>query len=66
MEYFDLQVNGYGGVDFNTDGLSPDDLHRACVNLVLEGGGLRMATTALRHPPSSILHPRFPSRIQPD
>jgi N-acetylglucosamine-6-phosphate deacetylase len=28
--YFDLQVNGYAGVDFNQDGLSPDDLHRAC------------------------------------
>jgi len=28
--YFDLQVNGYGGVDFNSDDLTPDGLHRAC------------------------------------
>ena len=26
--YFDLQVNGYGGVDFNQDALTPDQLHR--------------------------------------
>ena len=33
MDYFDLQVNGYGGIDFNTDGLSADDLGRACGKL---------------------------------
>jgi N-acetylglucosamine-6-phosphate deacetylase len=31
--YFDLQVNGYGGVDFNQDGLDADSLHRACERL---------------------------------
>jgi N-acetylglucosamine-6-phosphate deacetylase len=28
--FIDLQVNGYGGVDFNQNDLSPDALHRAC------------------------------------
>ena len=31
--FFDLQVNGYGGVDFNQDDLSAEDLHRACDKL---------------------------------
>lgn len=31
--YFDLQVNGYAGVDFNQDGLDADSLHRACERL---------------------------------
>jgi N-acetylglucosamine-6-phosphate deacetylase len=35
--YFDLQVNGYGGVDFNTDHLTAEDLHTACRRLQ-EGG----------------------------
>ena len=26
MDYFDLQVNGYGGVDFNQDDLSADGM----------------------------------------
>jgi N-acetylglucosamine-6-phosphate deacetylase len=44
MEYFDLQVNGYGGVDFNTDGLSADDLHRACEKLEADGVAGILAT----------------------
>ena len=39
MNYFDLQVNGYGGVDFNQDDLSADDLHRACAMLRGHGVG---------------------------
>ncbi len=35
--YFDLQVNGYGGVDFNQDELAPPELHRACVALQRDG-----------------------------
>jgi N-acetylglucosamine-6-phosphate deacetylase len=35
--YFDLQVNGYAGVDFNKDGLSADELHRACQRLQADG-----------------------------
>jgi N-acetylglucosamine-6-phosphate deacetylase len=31
--YFDLQVNGYGGVDFNSDGLTADQLHLCCEKL---------------------------------
>ena len=31
--YVDLQVNGYGGVDFNADGLTAEQLHRACERL---------------------------------
>lgn len=31
--YFDLQINGYFGVDFNQDNLSGDDLHAACLAL---------------------------------
>jgi len=35
--YFDLQVNGYGGVDFNSDDLSDEALHRACQRLEADG-----------------------------
>jgi N-acetylglucosamine-6-phosphate deacetylase len=35
--YFDLQVNGYGGVDFNKEGLTAEELHRACVRLEADG-----------------------------
>jgi N-acetylglucosamine-6-phosphate deacetylase len=44
MEYFDLQVNGYGGVDFNTDGLTAEDLHRACAKLESDGVAGILAT----------------------
>src|SRR5688572_28310213 len=33
LPYFDLQVNGYGGVDFNSDDLTPDQLRQACAAL---------------------------------
>ena len=35
--FFDLQVNGYAGVDFNTDGLTADQLHVACERLAADG-----------------------------
>jgi N-acetylglucosamine-6-phosphate deacetylase len=41
---FDLQVNGYGGVDFNADGLTADALHRACEKLAADGVGGMLAT----------------------
>lgn len=44
MNYFDLQVNGYGGVDFNHDDLSTDDLHRACQKLTADGVAGILAT----------------------
>ena len=34
--FFDLQVNGYAGVDFNHDDLTADDLHRACEHLAAD------------------------------
>ena len=49
MSYFDLQVNGYGGVDFNRDGLAPDELHRACATLEEDGVGGILATVITEH-----------------
>ena len=43
-DYFDLQVNGYGGVDFNRDDLSADDLHAACQKLRDDGVSGILAT----------------------
>ncbi len=37
MGAFDIQVNGYGGVDFNQDDLRPEDLRRACDALARDG-----------------------------
>src|SRR5919199_5774741 len=37
MSYFDIQVNGFGGVDFNQDDLSAEDLHRACARMHDDG-----------------------------
>jgi N-acetylglucosamine-6-phosphate deacetylase len=41
---FDLQVNGYAGIDFNQDGLTADDLHRACERLEADGTQRVLAT----------------------
>ena len=37
LEYFDLQVNGYGGFDFNQDDLSAEDLNSACRKIDADG-----------------------------
>jgi N-acetylglucosamine-6-phosphate deacetylase len=42
--YFDLQVNGYAGVDFNKDDLTPDELNLACRRLRDDGYGGILAT----------------------
>jgi N-acetylglucosamine-6-phosphate deacetylase len=42
---FDLQVNGYAGVDFNKDDLSPEELHLACERLWADG--VRILATAI-------------------
>src|ERR1044072_1841837 len=42
--YFDLQVNGYGGVDFNSDGLSAEDFEKALLALRRDGVGLFLPT----------------------
>ena len=41
---FDLQVNGYGGVDFNKDDLTADELHFACERMRADGVGGFLAT----------------------
>lgn len=38
-EFMDIQVNGYGGVDFNQDEVDADGVHRACE--LLESHGVR-------------------------
>ena len=35
--FFDPQVNGFAGVDFNGDGLTPEGLHQACCSLASFG-----------------------------
>ena len=35
--FFDLQVNGYAGIDFNQNDVNRDDLHKACVRLKKDG-----------------------------
>jgi len=42
--FFDLQVNGYGGVDFNRPDLSAGDLHKACERLAADGVAGILAT----------------------
>jgi N-acetylglucosamine-6-phosphate deacetylase len=42
--FFDLQVNGYGGIDFNQDDLSADGLRRACERLEADGVAGILAT----------------------
>jgi N-acetylglucosamine-6-phosphate deacetylase len=42
--YFDLQVNGYGGVDFNADALTSDQLHQCCQKLADDGVAAILAT----------------------
>src|SRR4051812_8242972 len=43
-DYFDLQVNGYGGYDFNTDDLTAEQLHAACEALRADGVAGILAT----------------------
>lgn len=42
--YFDLQVNGYGGVDFNKENLTAEELHLACERLAADGVAGYLAT----------------------
>ncbi|MCC9608671.1 N-acetylglucosamine-6-phosphate deacetylase [Blastopirellula sp. JC732] len=43
-KFFDLQINGYFGVDFNQDDISADDLHNACAALERDNVGGVLAT----------------------
>jgi N-acetylglucosamine-6-phosphate deacetylase len=47
--YFDLQVNGFAGVDFNADDLEPGALHAACEALVAGGVEGVLATIITDH-----------------
>src|SRR5579862_1632660 len=42
--FFDLQVNGYAGVDFNKDDLTADQLQHACERLESDGVAGILAT----------------------
>jgi N-acetylglucosamine-6-phosphate deacetylase len=42
--FFDLQVNGHGGADFNADELTAEQLHRACEMLEADGVAEILAT----------------------
>ena len=42
--FFDLQVNGYAGVDFNGDFLSAEELHAACEAMRADGVAQFLAT----------------------
>jgi N-acetylglucosamine-6-phosphate deacetylase len=44
MAAFDLQLNGYKGVDFNADDLAAASLRRACAAVQADGGGRMLAT----------------------
>ncbi|MFG0247986.1 MAG: N-acetylglucosamine-6-phosphate deacetylase [Phycisphaeraceae bacterium JB051] len=44
QDIFDIQVNGYGGVDFNSDDLAGDALHQACARLRDDGVSGILAT----------------------
>jgi N-acetylglucosamine-6-phosphate deacetylase len=47
--YFDLQVNGFAGVDFNADDLDTDALHAACAALAAGGVEGILATIITDH-----------------
>lgn len=47
--YVDLQANGYGGVDFNQDGLTPEALRRACEALQRDNVSAVLATIITDH-----------------
>jgi N-acetylglucosamine-6-phosphate deacetylase len=49
LAYFDLQVNGYGGVDFNQDELTAEQLHQACAKLEADGVAGILATIITEH-----------------
>lgn len=52
--FFDIQVNGYAGVDFNQDDLGAEALHRACEQLRADGVGGILATIITDQPEKMI------------
>jgi len=59
QSYFDLQLNGYGGVSFAGDDLTADDLHACCETLRADdvGGVLGLQVRVQQR------HVRFPGPI---
>ncbi len=49
MGYCDLQVNGYAGVDFNQDDMTPEQLHACCLRLADDGVDHILATIITDH-----------------
>jgi len=54
MGYFDIQVNGYAGVDFNSDSLSAASLRSACEALRRDGVDSILATIITEHPDAMV------------
>jgi len=54
MGFFDIQVNGYGGVDFNQDDLTAEDLHACCKKLQAVGVDGILATIITEDPEKMI------------
>ncbi|HEX4029484.1 MAG TPA: N-acetylglucosamine-6-phosphate deacetylase [Terracidiphilus sp.] len=54
MGFFDLQVNGYGGVDLNADDITADDMARMCEQLEADGTDGILATVITDHIPVMI------------
>lgn len=50
MGYFDIQVNGYGGIDFNADDVTAESLHHACQALRRDGVDGILATIITEQP----------------
>lgn len=50
----DLQVNGYGGIDFNADDLTDEQLHHACTTLRRDGVQHILATIITDHLPKMV------------
>ena len=46
MDYFDIQLDGYGGIDFYKDDLTADELRRAKAKII---GGKKIARADLGH-----------------
>jgi N-acetylglucosamine-6-phosphate deacetylase len=51
MPFFDLQINGYAGVDFNSDDLTAEKLHAVCAALKTAGVVGILATIVTEHVP---------------
>ena len=47
--FFDLQINGYMGVDFHKDDMTAEELHKVCQSLVEHGVDGILATITTEH-----------------